>query len=66
MKFCIAKLKSKEKNRNQGLSNGVDRLIIVGETEKNDGVRNNYVALLDVVWIAEMSGSVAEWSKALG
>ena len=65
MKFCIAKLKSKEKNRNQGLSNGVDRLIIVGETEKNDGVRNNYVALLDVVWIAEMSGSVAEWSKAL-
>ena len=65
MKFCIAKLKSKEKNRNQGLSNGVDRLIIVGETEKNDGVRNNYVALLVVVWIAEMSGSVAEWSKAL-
>ena len=65
MKFCIAKLKSKEKNRNQGLSNGVDRLIIVGETEKNDDVRNNYVALLVVVWIAEMSGSVAEWSKAL-
>ena len=65
MKFCIAKLKSKEKNCNQGLSSGVDRLIIVGETEKNDGVRNNYVALLVVVWIAEMSGSVAEWSKAL-
>ena len=65
MKFCIAKFKSSEKNCNQELSNGVDRLIIVGETEKNDDVRNNYVALLVVVWIAEMSGSVAEWSKAL-